>query len=322
MAQNFTIPFEELVQIGQDIASAKYYWMAAAAILFYDYFLTLGDEVQYAWKGKKSWVFVVFILNRYLSVIHVVWFAVVNHSWAYTQEMCNKTVFIEVLFFVWCTLAAQITLNGRLHAITLGNTFVTSLFFCIMISQLVLGVCVVVLVAGAQANVPPPIHLMAYHFCIFGGYRKMEIAYVAISLFYDIVAFSVVVFFTRSEARKGPGMTRIVRTIVRDATLYFLVIFTSHVVLVLNMLLARPTLQLLPAGGNNVILPVMIGRLILSLRRAADLPHGLSVMNTTSTSKLEPRMSKRRHALRLVPLSREDTVSPMEEGAQVAATTP
>jgi len=64
-------------------------------------------------------------------------------------------------------------------------------------------------------------------------------------------------------------MPHILRTIFQDSTVYFLVIFTSHFVLEMTLLLARFNIQLLPAIGNVVYLPIMIGRLMLSLKKAA-----------------------------------------------------
>ena len=42
------------------------------------------------------------------------------HPWMYFRTFrCSKTAFIEVLFFVWCTLIAQIVLNLRCEVIPL-----------------------------------------------------------------------------------------------------------------------------------------------------------------------------------------------------------
>jgi hypothetical protein len=110
----------------------------------------------------------------------------------------------------------------------------------------------------------------------------VEIAYTAISLFFgslffffrrvpsqptgvttDLWAFVVIIVLAAKSGIKGFRMPSIIRTIIQDATIYFLVIFTSHFVLEMSLLLARvsisivgvsamlkflqPNLQLLPA---------------------------------------------------------------------------
>ena len=54
----------------------------------------------------------------------------------------------------------------------------------------------------------------------------------------DLLAFSVIVYLAvRSNVNKVP-ISRLFKTIVRDATSYFLIIFTSHLVLVMFIFFA------------------------------------------------------------------------------------
>ena len=55
----------------------------------------------------------------------------------------------------------------------------------------------------------------------------------------DVLAFSVIVFLVvRSNVTKDP-LPSILKTIVRDATYYFLILFTSHLVTVIFFWLAN-----------------------------------------------------------------------------------
>ena len=98
----------------------------------------------------------------------------------------------------------------------------------------------------------PPIPLPLYVLCNFVGLTSLDIAFNIISLVYgtkilvlypetethsdhppDLLAFSLIVFLVvRSNVEKVP-IPSLLRTIARDATHYFLVIFTSHFVLVM-----------------------------------------------------------------------------------------
>ena len=58
----------------------------------------------------------------------------------------------------------------------------------------------------------------------------------------DLLAFSVVIYLVvRSGVKKVP-LPRILKTIARDTTYYFLIIFTSHVVLVMFLVFASVSL--------------------------------------------------------------------------------
>lgn len=69
-----------LIQIGRNILAIKYYWCATGTIFFYDYLLTLADEIKYMWLEGKSFGFWLFILNRYLPMTYQLWQFVVSYS--------------------------------------------------------------------------------------------------------------------------------------------------------------------------------------------------------------------------------------------------
>jgi len=95
--------------------------------------------------------------------------------------------------------------------------------------------------------------------CTFAGKLSIEIGFIAMTLSYgmefllsfinyiedthpehptDVLAFSVIVYLVvRSNLRKVP-IPSLLKTVVQDATYYFLVIFTSHLVLVMFLAFA------------------------------------------------------------------------------------
>ena len=96
--------------------------------------------------------------------------------------------------------------------------------------------------------------------CTFTGKLSVEIGFIAMTLAYgmvplllfigyiedihldhltDTLAFSIIVYLViRSNIRKVP-IPSILKTIVQDATYYFLVIFTSHLMLVMFLAFAN-----------------------------------------------------------------------------------
>ena len=107
--------------------------------------------------------------------------------------------------------------------------------------------------APAAPGIPIPVTI--YQVCIFVQHRGLELAVTGLSLVYgtkfslpfgipsdhaaDFLAFSVIVFLVvRSNARKVP-LSRLFKIIVQDATYYFLIIFSSHLVLEFTIFLAR-----------------------------------------------------------------------------------
>lgn len=109
----------------------------------------------------------------------------------------------------------------------------------------------------------PPIPLEPFQLCVFARHRPIEIAYTSISLFFgkpthafyvyiislgshkvsDLAAFTVIIVFGVTGGLNSSAMSMsrsgIVKTIVQDASIYFVVIFTSHLVFVLTLVFAR-----------------------------------------------------------------------------------
>jgi len=69
----------QVINLGNDFAALKIYAISMTALWVYDYFLTLEDEVAYAWKSKKKLIFVLFLITRYLPVLYLV--CLVTSSW-------------------------------------------------------------------------------------------------------------------------------------------------------------------------------------------------------------------------------------------------
>lgn len=266
------------IQAGWDVIATKSYSVATLAILFYDHLLTLADEVKYAWSGSKSWTFWLFLFNRYFPMTYQFWLLATSFGSYSNTKLCDKTSWYPLFMFTICTLLAQVVLTLRVYAVTMGNIPIVCGFSVITVAQLAIGIWMTVLAALKGAEVIPVIPEDAYHLCIFIRHRTLEIAFTSVSLFYDFLTFFVIIFLAARSGRGTAGLKfkipGILRNIAEDATRYFLVIFTSHFVLLLVMVFARETIQLLPAPGTVVYLPVMISRLMLSLKKAADPQRG------------------------------------------------
>jgi len=266
------------IQAGKDVIATKSYSVAALTILFYDYLLTLEDEVKYAWSGKKSWTFWLFIVNRYFPMTFQFWLVATSFGSYSDTRLCHKTSWYPLFMFAICTLLAQVVLTLRIYAVTMKNIPIVVGFAIITVSQFAVGMWMLIRAALKGEEVIPPIPLDAYHLCIFIRHRPLELAFTATSLLFDSLAFFLIIFLAARSSREAAGfrmkIPTMLQNIATDATRYFLVIFTSHLVFVLIMVFARDTIQFLPAPGNVVYLPVMISRLMLSLKKAADPRRG------------------------------------------------
>ncbi|PPR07697.1 hypothetical protein CVT24_003195 [Panaeolus cyanescens] len=85
----------DIAAAGQHLAAGKYFQGGAYAMLVYDHVLTLDEEVESIWKQKFSAATILFLLNRYGTLLSfiVVIDAFIDSRW--TKADCDRFVIYE-----------------------------------------------------------------------------------------------------------------------------------------------------------------------------------------------------------------------------------
>ncbi|KAF9789863.1 hypothetical protein BJ322DRAFT_1044619 [Thelephora terrestris] len=243
---------DPIVQAGRDMACYQYYGLATGTILFYDYLLTLEDEIKYIWSRKQSWTFWLFVVNRYFPMTYQIWQLAISYNplrfatnvspiqLKPAPNLCNKTAWYVLFTYTICTLLAQVVLTSRIYAATMNNTVIAIVLLSIVVPHFGLGIWEVVLASREGAELSP-IPLDAYRVCSPVWHRPLVVSFISISLVYDSLAFSMIMFLAArsSQATAGLKIQTIWRLLAEDATLYFMVIFTSHFVFEMTLLFGR-----------------------------------------------------------------------------------
>lgn len=185
-------------------------------------------------------------------------------------QLCDKVSIVGAAFVVWSTLIAQILLTTRIYALTYLNRLVAVSFASITLVQFVVGV-----VEASMWNQSDKSKLSLNYTCSITLSLDLELVYFALSLFFDLAAFIVIIVLASRSAPHFSGLRthllpRVVRTVVQDATLYFGVMFTSQFILMAFQAFARDGLKTIPAPGHIALLPILVSRLVLSLKQSID----------------------------------------------------
>jgi len=259
-----------LILVGNTLTIDKQFIVGVVCLWFYDYIITLPDEIRCAWPGRKSPVFVLFLLNRYWPLLYLIWLSVATWCPGYTKSMCDKTAWLHSFYYMFATLFAQAAITLRVYAVTGKNRWIGACLCSVSFVEFVFGIYLAIRFSLQPALQFPPIPLDTFQLCIFQRWRPGETASTVLSLVYDSLAFFIIVFSSkRRDPGRAYGVPNLLDRIVKDATMYFLVIFTSHLLLIFFEFLAPESMQLLPASANSVLVPIMVTRLIVSLKRAA-----------------------------------------------------
>jgi len=279
-----------LTETGHELMLTKYFSVAITAFVLYEYLLTFPDEVRYVWGGRKSWIFYLFLYNRYTPIVFKLCSRFSYHRSEFSQEECNKTAFLALIFIVMSTLVTQIFLTLRLYALSQRSRPSLVFFSTLSLAQLIFGLAM----ASSPSNSGmefPDVPLDAFHLCVVRTKAAYEVGYAGFSLVFDLATFAMIVHYAiRSKSQYG--MSHIIKRILEDTTIYFFVMAMCHLVLVLFVILEKATVKLLPATGSIIVMPVLVTRLVLSLKKAADQEVGVEwqVEHFTTRSEQPPTL--------------------------------
>jgi len=258
---------EQLVEVGKQLYISKLYATAVYGLWIYDYLLTFRDEIEYAWNGRRSWVFALFIASRYSPVPYIIWSCVVIHG--YTTSLCRDTKWLGFAYATQVVVIAKITIALRVYAVTEGNRWVGGALFSIIAAQFVFGIYSTVISAMSPIQQLPDINLDPFKFCAYEPSKLEQLVFVNIGAAFDSLAFLIIVIVARKP--KYPGVPTILKTVLRDATVYFVLLFVCEIMTDFFIIFA-PDSPLSPGVANTILIPLMISRLLLSLKKASVGP--------------------------------------------------
>ncbi|KAF9456955.1 hypothetical protein BDZ94DRAFT_292653 [Collybia nuda] len=237
---------QELAEIAGHLMAAKLFSLASCVMLFYDVFLTFGEEVERIWKRKFAPMTVLWFLNRYLSPLGYIVIIVSFHQ-PWSKEVCNRYVLYPEALKIVTSLTIGIIFNLRLYAI-----YSRSMIIAIMGSLLLaveLGVKIWAFTDGTSLDLPEGIVG-----CILVGKSHARFVFTWIAeLAFDSIMFFATLYrvIVHNRLRHGNTMN-LVDLILRDGVIYFGIIFVANLVTVLMFLLAPPDIKAMNASFSTL----------------------------------------------------------------------
>ncbi|KAI0080432.1 hypothetical protein K474DRAFT_1769425 [Panus rudis PR-1116 ss-1] len=242
----------------------KYYVLASTVMLVYDHMLTFEREYEYVWKQRTSIPTVLFFIFRYMTPIVSLINLVALNSPHWTGSTCTNWIWLPVAMGPIINATAGIILILRVHAIYGRSKWVLAIMIPVYCAQLAVQGWSIP--AGVPAPLPP-----GFVGCVpsskEGTGKRLSSLYIA-ALVFDATIFILTLaraIFLRLKQNNVPLMT----LIVRDGTLYFLVLFFVNLVNVFLLSLAPADLSAINAPFASMITCVLVARLVFNLRAAA-----------------------------------------------------
>ncbi|CAL1713532.1 unnamed protein product [Somion occarium] len=247
-------------------------------ILIWEHIITFGDEVEYIWKGRKSFIVWLFFLNRYLTPLGFIinLFAYLSPSW--TQEV--RQDIILTFYTISCPILCErfVRYEGSMTVIGLNTTAIMMflrVYALYPTRYVVLAIVGIVFCAELAVNAwllshgQAVIHDSRIHACtmIFDpSLGDIASASAWLPLLYDTIVLAFILKRTLQPVRRRAA-GKIMTVLLRDGLLYYSVIFSINLVLTLMIALAPPGIQNITAQLEYLLTVAMMSRITLHLKK-------------------------------------------------------
>ncbi|KZP29654.1 hypothetical protein FIBSPDRAFT_1038697 [Athelia psychrophila] len=268
------------------IYQTRYMGFAAFSILVWDHILTFPDEVTYIWKGRKTLLTYLFLINRYLMplgfIVNLV--AYTLQSWGMESLRClckidsdgcrcNKYVRYEGVMTATGVEIVGVMMLIRIHALYMNRPWVSRVVGSILLVEAAMNVYLLIDAEAVQHWSPEnqgpsyPVHScsMIYHTS-----HVAASASAWLPLLYDTIVFLLTLHRAIPSFRTSYQTGDIIRTMFRDGLLYYVTICAVTLTLTLMIVLAPPGVQNMTAQLELLITVTMMSRITLSLRKRAQ----------------------------------------------------
>jgi len=266
----------------------QYSQLAAFTILYYDYFVTLRDEVLLFWGpncGKRTGF--LFHMNRYIQLLGNIPIVLQNFAKLSTKG-CQGLLVYHECFVIATQAIVGCVLVMRTYAIFERQIMILLVLFAI----------VVVLIIIAVWAVFTPSHASQFTVLVPSGALPLLGCQVPLSveqaqrtalvwegmLFADTVVLSLTAY--RAYRLRKSSANNILGMLLRDGFVYYLAISVANSLNIITLLSSKPIIRGAATTVANVVSTTSISRLMLSLRSRALLESSAPSSQNQLTTEL------------------------------------
>ncbi|KAI0702336.1 hypothetical protein BC835DRAFT_1411160 [Cytidiella melzeri] len=228
---------------------------AYTVMLFYDMFITFGEEVEKIWMQPFTSATLLWFVNRYLTPLGFIVITVGFHDPKWGPAECERYVRFPEYLKIFSATAVGI--YGR-------SRFILVSFIFLLLAEI--GIKIWSFMVGIPLQLPPGL----FGCVLTGKTNRVMYTWVA-ELAFDTCVFVAMLYRTVYLYVSLPNCSRtssITHVLLRDGVVYFGVISVSNLVTVLIYVFAIPALKVINASFSTLITTLMVSRLILNLRKS------------------------------------------------------
>ncbi|KAJ7638362.1 hypothetical protein FB45DRAFT_902606 [Roridomyces roridus] len=258
-----------------------YLFLAPLTFLYWDHLLTLGDEVRYIWNKRKTPSSYFFFVNRYLAVFGNVVVAVYSFVDVPPDWCSSFNMFRQILLIV-AQVGVCLLFTLRIYALFGGDRRIVS--GMLGIGMVLLGVSIWAAGSSGKGGVPE----LA---CNIADPRniaiKIAIPWEAVFI-YDLMIFSALFYKSMTARREGWTRVPLLSLLLRDGSIYFVVMASVNLANILTSYVAEPALVSFLSSFASNLAVTMMSRLMLNLHAIESSGiFSKSAITTSTTPELD-----------------------------------
>ncbi|KAH9897024.1 hypothetical protein C8Q73DRAFT_438179 [Cubamyces lactineus] len=262
--------------IPQSVFIHNYLHLAGVVVLYYDFFLTFGEEYWRVWKNPRTISSILFFLNRYIPILGDIAVNTGNFHIFPNEHVCRQYAFFRQLLLIINQVVVCFILFLRTYALYGRDKRI--LVLVIGVGAALLGISCWSIVGQHQSvELRGGCHLEAEHMTAI----RLAVSWESLFAF-DCMVFGLTVYKTfreRYRHRMNSGRHDIISLILRDGALYFAVMASVNFANTLTFYFLEPLLRGCLSTFASSVSVTMMSRLMLNLHGSA---YGRDLSDTSS----------------------------------------
>ncbi|KAF9555958.1 hypothetical protein CPC08DRAFT_109341 [Agrocybe pediades] len=276
-----------VAQAMQEVEVIRYTRIVANVIIFYDYLVTLEEEVRLMWRGKWSLVKILFFVIRYYGLLGAIFSLYSILTPFLTNKVSMRIVQWDIITAFLATLLTEAVLIIRLYALyNRSRKLLTFMLLCyaattscsawIMSQDIVAGIAsIVVRLPGTATCTFPPLPQWAYAFWI--PFTTFDTLLCAFALYRGYQTFA------SSVGLHGSLANRLLKVMIRDSLFNFIILSLAYLSGTLVWVKLSNAYILIPGAFIITLCNVLSNRMILNIRDTASKQGHVGTNPSSST---------------------------------------
>lgn len=273
---------------------SRYMTVIGFTVVLWDHVCTFDDEIQFMWNAPKSLVKILFLVNRYLTLLCLAFLAWETSRLGHlSNAFCIGLVTVLGCFQTMSLATWDLLLLFRVHALWGGRRSIviaTSFLYCVTY------VCHAVVGLIGSAQLIPHLYFDPYAKTCVTDFRPRLLSFLwCFALFCETVMFILTLIRVIEDHKPDQINNALMRSLYYGQIIYNVVIIAVRIFNLVIFITLPPSFLFLGAYLIWALITALVTRMMLHLRRVASMESHRSTTTFFGETAFSTRIVWARH---------------------------